>query len=46
MTRRGFGASVQIPFGYHIDTLIRDILAVTKALNLDKIILIGHTIAG
>jgi len=46
MTRRGFGASEQTANGYRIDTLAMDILAVTKALNLDKVILIGHSIAG
>ena len=46
MTRRGFGASEQTTNGYRIDTLAMDILAVTKALNFDKIILIGHSIAG
>lgn len=46
MTRRGYGASEQTANGYRIDTLAMDILAVTKALNLDKVILIGHSIAG
>jgi len=46
MSRRGFGASEQTVNGYHIDTLAMDILAVLKALNLDKVILIGHSIAG
>ena len=46
MTRRGFGASEQTTNGYGIDTLSMDILSVTKALNLDKVILIGHSIAG
>ncbi len=46
MTRRWYGASEQTVNGYHIDTLSNDILAVTKALHLDKVILIGHSIAG
>jgi len=46
MTRRGFGASEQTTNGYRIDTLAMDILAVTKALNFGKVILIGHSIAG
>lgn len=46
MTRRGFGASEQTVNGYSIDTLSMDILAVTKALNFDRVILIGHSIAG
>ena len=46
MTRRGFRVSEQPAIGYKIDTLSMDILAVTKALKLDKVILIGHSIAG
>jgi non-heme chloroperoxidase len=46
MTRRGYGASEQTANGYRIDTLARDILAVINALHLDKVILIGHSIAG
>ncbi len=46
MTRRGFGASEQTTNGYGIDTLSKDILAVTKAMNFGKVILIGHSIAG
>ena len=46
MSRRGYGASEQTANGYRIDTLANDILAVTKTLNLDKVILIGHSIAG
>ena len=46
MSRRGFGASEQTTNGYRIDTLSMDILFVTKALNLNKVILIGHSIAG
>lgn len=46
MTRRGFGASDQTVNGYGIDTLSKDIFAVVKALDLIKIILIGHSIAG
>lgn len=38
MTRRGFGASEQTSNGYRIDTLFMDILAVSKALNFDKVI--------
>lgn len=39
------GASEQTASGYSTDTLAMDILAVTKALNLNKVILIGHSIA-
>jgi non-heme chloroperoxidase len=46
MTRRGFGASELTTAGYSIDTLAKDILAVENALHLDKVILIGHSIAG
>jgi len=46
MSRRGYGASEQTANGYSTDTLAMDILAVTKALNLNKVILIGHSIAG
>lgn len=46
MTRRGFGVSEQTSNGYSIDTLAKDILAVLDALHLDKVILIGHSIAG
>ncbi|MBC7509146.1 MAG: alpha/beta hydrolase [Ferruginibacter sp.] len=46
MTRRGYGASEQTANGYSTDTLAMDILAVTKVLNFDKVILIGHSIAG
>lgn len=46
MTRRGFGASEKTSNGYRLDTLSMDILAVSKALNFDKVILIGHSIAG
>jgi pimeloyl-ACP methyl ester carboxylesterase len=46
MSRRGYGASEQTANGYGVDTLANDILAVTKALQLNEVILIGHSIAG
>lgn len=46
MTRRGFGASEQTSNGYSIDTLAKDVLAVVNALHLDRVILIGHSMAG
>lgn len=46
MSRRGYGASEQTANGYGVDTLAKDILAVTNALHIDKVILIGHSIAG
>ena len=46
MSRRGYGASEQTANGYHTDTLANDVLAVTKTLELNKVILIGHSVAG
>ena len=46
LSRRGFGASEQTAGGYAVDTLAKDILAVTEALHLKQVILIGHSIAG
>src|SRR6476620_837786 len=46
MSRRGYGASVQTKRGYGIDTLAKDILKVIDALDVDKVILISHSIAG
>ncbi|CAA9500978.1 MAG: hypothetical protein AVDCRST_MAG96-1969 [uncultured Segetibacter sp.] len=46
MSRRGYGASEQTANGYGVDTLANDIFTVTKALQLNKVILIGHSIAG
>ena len=46
LSRRGFGASEQTANGYGIDTLTKDIFAVTKALHMRKVILIGHSLAG
>lgn len=46
LTRRGFGASGRPSGGYHIDTLAKDILSIIDSLGIEKIILIGHSIAG
>jgi non-heme chloroperoxidase len=46
LSRRGYGASQQTTTGYSIDTLTKDILSVVDALGIDKVILIGHSIAG
>jgi hypothetical protein len=46
MSRRGYGASEQTKTGMGIDTLAKDILKVIDALDMDKVILIGHSIAG
>ncbi len=46
LTRRGYGASSQPKYGYDIATLALDIKQVLDALHIDKITLIGHSIAG
>jgi len=46
LTRRGFGASDHPLNGYDIKTLTNDILAVIDSLRIDKVSLIGHSIAG
>jgi pimeloyl-ACP methyl ester carboxylesterase len=46
ITRRGFGASSRPATGYDSDTLARDVLAIADALKVDRVILIGHSIAG
>jgi pimeloyl-ACP methyl ester carboxylesterase len=46
LTRRGFGSSMKTKAGYNIKTLDRDILAIIDSLHLQKVILIGHSVAG
>jgi pimeloyl-ACP methyl ester carboxylesterase len=46
ITRRGFGASSQPDHGYDLITLVRDIARVLDALDLKRVHLIGHSIAG
>jgi non-heme chloroperoxidase len=46
VTRRGFGSSSQPKDGYDLETLTRDIISVMDNLNLKKVILVGHSIAG
>jgi pimeloyl-ACP methyl ester carboxylesterase len=46
LTRRGFGASDHPLNKYDTKTLTDDILAVLDSLHLDKVSLIGHSIAG
>ena len=46
LTRRGFGASSVPPAGYSADRLGDDVLAVLAALNLDRPVLVGHSISG
>jgi pimeloyl-ACP methyl ester carboxylesterase len=46
LTRRGYGASSQPKYGYDIPTLANDIKEVIDTLKIDRITLIGHSIAG
>jgi non-heme chloroperoxidase len=46
MTRRGYGASSQPSAGYDIGTRVNDLVAVLNSLRLDRVSLIGHSIAG
>lgn len=46
LTRRGFGASDHPLHGYHTDTLCADIRTVLDSLHLNKVTLVGHSIAG
>ncbi len=46
LTRRGFGASAQPEQGYDIATLVKDIAHVLEALNVKRVHLVGHSIAG
>jgi non-heme chloroperoxidase len=46
ITRRGFGASSVPHSGYSADRLGDDVLAVLAALNLNRPVLVGHSIAG
>ncbi len=46
ITRRGFGKSERTKNGFSTDTLVLDILKVLDKFSLDKVILIGHSIAG
>ena len=45
-SRRGQGASDKPPAGYDTDTLVEDIRGVLDALNIGRVDLIGHSIAG
>jgi pimeloyl-ACP methyl ester carboxylesterase len=45
-SRRGQGASDKPPAGYDTDTLVEDIRGVLDALNIARVDLIGHSIAG
>ena len=46
ITRRGFGASSHPPSGYTDQRLADDVLQVLDALNIQKPILVGHSLAG
>ncbi|HMK05483.1 MAG TPA: alpha/beta hydrolase [Ferruginibacter sp.] len=46
LTRRGFGASSQPGAGYDAATLAKDILTLIDSLKIERITLIGHSIAG
>lgn len=46
LTRRGFGASSQPVGGYQIDSLANDIRVVLNSLHIERVILVGHSIAG
>lgn len=46
LTRRGYGASSRPESGYDVARLGEDVLAVITALQLDRPVLVGHSIAG
>lgn len=46
ITRRGFGASSKPSAGYSSTSLANDILRVMDALEIDKPVLVGHSVAG
>jgi pimeloyl-ACP methyl ester carboxylesterase len=46
ITRRGFGASAGSPPPSELDTLVADITSVLDTLGLDRVVLVGHSIAG
>jgi len=46
ITRRGFGASTHSKSGYDIGTRVHDVLMVADARHFDRVVLIGHSIAG
>jgi non-heme chloroperoxidase len=46
MTRRGAGYSSKPDFGYDTPRLAQDVLQVMDAMGLEKVLLVGHSIAG
>jgi non-heme chloroperoxidase len=46
LTRRGSGSSSRPDYGYDTPRLARDILRVMDAMKLQKVVLVGHSVAG
>jgi pimeloyl-ACP methyl ester carboxylesterase len=46
ITRRGFGSSSQPATGYSVDSLANDISIVLDSLQLEEVILVGHSLGG
>ena len=46
MTRRGTGYSSKPDFGFDTPRLAQDVLQVMDAMRLEKVVLVGHSIAG
>ncbi len=46
ITRRGYGASSQPPAGYDLAGRVADLRAVLDSLKLQRVALVGHSIAG
>jgi pimeloyl-ACP methyl ester carboxylesterase len=46
ITRRGFGASSKPKTGYAVERLANDVLRVLDALQLERPVLVGHSVAG
>jgi non-heme chloroperoxidase len=46
LTRRGTGYSSRPDFGYDTPRLAADVLEVMRAMELDRVLLVGHSIAG
>jgi len=46
ITRRGAGYSSKTDFGFDTPRLSQDVLAVMDQMNLQKVLLVGHSIAG
>lgn len=45
VTRRGFGASSHPESGYEVDRLAEDVVGVLESMQLDSVVLAGHSIA-